>query len=76
MPFYIKDEYAYERMPAGEDQVRSALQIVSNTLDHASFADAAINMTAASKLKMSIGATSAVPPTDEYNDLFKDERPW
>jgi len=33
-------------------------------------------MTAASKMKMSVGATSAEPPTDVYDDLFDDDRPW
>ena len=52
-------------MPAGVDQVLSALTRVS--FDQATFADAAINLTAEGKLKISVGATSEEPPTDVYD---------
>ena len=73
-PFVWMEAFAYERIPACVDRVLSALTRVS--FDQATFADAAINLTAEGKWKMYVGATSEEPPTDDYDDLFCDYKPW
>ena len=47
---------------------------VSNTLEPLSFYDTLETNTAVSKLKMSIGATSILPP-DKTDDLWTSEEP-
>ena len=55
----------YESMPIGQDQVSTILSPVSNTIDPQSFYDELETQTAISKMKMSIGATSIIPPDEE-----------
>ena len=68
------DETTYESMPIEQDQVRAILSSVSNTLDVATFANAVTNATAKSKFKVSVGATSIIPP-DEEDDLWSNSEP-
>ena len=69
VPFNTQWEPAYDPMPAGQDQVSTIISSVSNTLDPCSFYDALKLDVAKSELKMSIGATSILPP-DEEDDLW------
>ena len=71
-PFGFEEREFYDPMPVGQDQVGTILSSVSNTLDPVYFADALVNNAAASHLKMSVGATSALPPDDDDN-LWCDE---
>ena len=61
-PYSITEEPAYDQMPVGQDDVKTVLSSVSNTLDPVHFADALVNDAAASMMKMSIGSTTAIPP--------------
>ena len=47
---------------------------MSNTLDVATFANAVTNAAAKSKFKVSVGATSIIPP-DEEDDLWSNSEP-
>lgn len=71
----IDVEPMYAPMPACDDEVQHVLSAVSNTLDSTSFADALSNEAAVSKLKCSLGATSASPP-DTVDDLWDETDPW
>ena len=51
-------------MPVGQDQVGTTISSVNNTLDYLSFYDALETNAAVSKLKMSVGATSIIPPNE------------
>ena len=68
-PFSSDWNPQYESMPIGQDQVSTILSSVSNTIDPQSFYDELETQTAISKMKMSIGATSIIPP-DEEDDLW------
>ena len=61
-PFSLDWNPAYESMPVGQDQVGTIISSVSNTLDPLSFYDALESNAAISKFKMSVGATSIIPP--------------
>ena len=75
VPFNTQWEPAYEPMPVGQDQVGTIISSVSNTLDPLSFYDALKLDVAKSELKMSIGATSILPP-DEEDDLWATDEAW
>ena len=64
----------YNQVPGEENQVASAFMSISNTLDPISFAEAAVNKTATSKMKMSLGATSSESP-QEVDNLWVED-PW
>ena len=75
VPFNTQWEPAYDPMPVGQDQVGTIISSVSNTLDPCSFYDALKLDVAKSELKMSIGATSILPP-DEEDDLWATDEAW
>ena len=74
-PFSLYWNPVYESMPVGQDQVGTIISSVSNTLDPLSFYDALETNAAVSKLKMSVGATSIIPP-EETDDLWTSGEIW
>ena len=75
IPFSLDWKPAYDPMPVAQDQVGIVLSLVSNTLDPHSFYDALVSNAAASNFKMSIGATSILPP-EQDDDLWETGEPW
>ena len=70
----IETEYVYESTPHQQDQVSATLSAMSTALDPFMFANKLVNNVAASNFKISVGATSAIPP-DEIDDLWIDDEP-
>lgn len=73
-PFSSDWNPVYESMPLRQDQVRTIILLVSNTLNPQSFYDALEIQIAVSKFKMPVGATSIIEP-EEINDLWLNEEP-
>ena len=61
-------------MPTQQDQVAGSLSSISAALDPFTFANGLVNDVAVSNFKISVGATSAIPP-DEPDNLWIDEEP-
>ena len=74
-PFSFDSNPVYESMLVGQDQVRTIISSVSNTLDRQSFYNTLETQTAVSKFKMSIGAASVIEPK-EIVDLWLNDDPW
>ena len=64
----IDKEYVYDSMPTQQDQVAGSLSSISAALDPFTFANELVNNVAVSNFKISVGATSVIPP-DEPDDL-------
>ena len=67
-PFSSDWNPVYESMPVGQDQVRTIISSVSNTLDPQSFYNSLQTQTAVLKFKLSVIATSIIEPIQA--DLF------
>ena len=64
----------YDPMLVQWDKISTVLSSVSNPLDSLLFANALVNDATVSKFKMSMGATSALPP-DISDDLWCEDEP-
>ena len=70
----IDKEYVYDSMPTQQDQVAASLSSISAALDPFTFANGLVNDVAVSNFKISVRATSAIPP-DEPDNIWIDEEP-
>ena len=68
----IDKAYVYDSMPTQQDQVTGSLSFISAALDPFMFTNGLVNDVVVSNFKISVGATSAIPP-DEPNNLWIDE---
>ena len=73
--FSLNWDPVYESMPVEQDQVCTIISSVSNTLEPLSFYYGLETNAVASKLKISVGATSIIPPY-EPDDLWTSGEPW
>ena len=60
----IEKEYVYESMPTQQDQVSATLSAMRTALDPFKFANKLVNDVAVSNFKISVGATSSIPPDE------------
>ena len=73
-PFTLDWNPVFDSTLVGQDQVRTIILSVSDTLNTQSFYDALETQTAVSKFKMLVGATSIIEP-EEVDDLWTNEEP-
>jgi hypothetical protein len=70
----IDRKHVYDSMPIQQDQVAGSLSSISAALDPFTFTKGVVNDVSVSNFKISVGATSAIPP-DEPDNLWIDEEP-